>query len=84
MIRIESSTFGLSSGSRKTRIETGQDENGYGWTIKGLSSGSRKTRIETIAPAFALLYQARLSSGSRKTRIETCYWLAVGFYLSQV
>jgi len=36
----------LSSGSRKTRIETTDGENGD-TVSKSLSSGSRKTRIET-------------------------------------
>jgi len=40
---------GLSSGSRKTRIET-EDYAIFGSRKNGLSSGSRKTRIETGGP----------------------------------
>jgi len=39
---------GLSSGSRKTRIETLIRPSLRSWAL-GLSSGSRKTRIETTA-----------------------------------
>ena len=62
---------GLSSGSRKTRIETGNKE-AVPFGDWRLSSGSRKTRIETEKRIMAIICDAvSLSSGSRKTRIET-------------
>ena len=62
--------IGLSSGSRKTRIETGR-ATADAQTYTGLSSGSRKTRIETASQVFSGFNLICLSSGSRKTRIET-------------
>jgi len=62
---------GLSSGSRKTRIET-LDKKRLGSHDLSLSSGSRKTRIETSLDGLDFLRVVEgLSSGSRKTRIET-------------
>ena len=61
----------LSSGSRKTRIETLNSQDELSPFFR-LSSGSRKTRIETwIALGTAGSAEKSLSSGSRKTRIET-------------
>ncbi len=65
-------TFCLSSGSRKTRIETDLSAKHRRGNLRRLSSGSRKTRIETGNYGHNLgLSQTCLSSGSRKTRIET-------------
>ena len=61
---------GLSSGSRKTRIETPKG-NRLSRITRSLSSGSRKTRIETQGICVDADYVYGLSSGSRKTRIET-------------
>ncbi len=61
---------GLSSGSRKTRIETGKPITRT-LVANCLSSGSRKTRIETYKITIYFPCLVSLSSGSRKTRIET-------------
>jgi len=72
ILNIYRQNTGLSSGSRKTRIETVLKSFVFETNIDCLSSGSRKTRIETsFSHSKASLAQEGLSSGSRKTRIET-------------
>jgi len=71
LIRVIIPPTGLSSGSRKTRIETAKNMTVYACVRASLSSGSRKTRIETALQPGRPLPVSRLSSGSRKTRIET-------------
>jgi len=67
----------LSSGSRKTRIETFSILSKDLIVFDCLSSGSRKTRIETLdTKGQKLVLFSCLSSGSRKTRIETVFSLS--------